>query len=94
MGKDTDFGMKLCIFPLGNIEIELITPLGKLKGAEHENIRIFRGIPYAEASVGERRFVPPEKVQAWSGVKDATKFGPMSYQSGQENFSEDCLSLN
>lgn len=76
------------------VSTEVKTPLGKLNGAVHENIRIFRGIPYAEAPVGERRFAPPEKVHAWGGVKDATKFGPMSYQNGQGNFSEDCLSLN
>jgi para-nitrobenzyl esterase len=76
------------------LSTEVKTPLGKLNGAVHENIRIFRGIPYAEAPVGERRFAPPEKVHAWSGVKDATKFGSMSYQNGQGNFSEDCLFLN
>lgn len=32
MGKDSDFGMKICIFPLGNIEMELIQPLEEAGG--------------------------------------------------------------
>jgi para-nitrobenzyl esterase len=76
------------------IATEVTTPLGIVKGGAHKGIRIFRGIPYAKPPIGERRFAPPEKTQAWNGVKDCTRFGSMSYQVGQGDFSEDCLSLN
>lgn len=70
------------------------TPLGMLKGMKHQDISIFRGIPYAKAPINELRFAPPLKVESWTGVKDATHFGPMCFQEGDGNFSEDCLSLN
>lgn len=73
---------------------EVVTPQGTLRGMDHEGVRIFRGIRYAEPPTGERRFAPPVKVTPWQGVKDATRFGPMSLQAGEGDFSEDCLSLN
>ena len=61
---------------------------------ETDGIQIFRGIRYAEAPVGERRFAPPVRTKSWEGVKDATRFGSMCLQPGAGDFSEDCLFLN
>ena len=36
----------------------------------------FRGIPYAEAPVGDLRFRPPRAKASWQGVLDALKCGP------------------
>ena len=36
----------------------------------------FRGIPYAEAPVGERRFRPPQPKEPWQGTWEALKCGP------------------
>ena len=52
------------------------TPLGNLRGTVENNIRVFRGVPFAEPPVGERRFRAPVPKQAWSGVRDATQFPP------------------
>ncbi|MFD5598417.1 carboxylesterase/lipase family protein [Leucobacter sp. NPDC058333] len=41
-----------------------------------EPVAVFRGIPYAEAPVGELRFAAPVHRAVWSGVRDATQFGP------------------
>lgn len=73
---------------------EVDLPLGKLRGSHYDGVNVYRGIPYAQPPVGKRRFAPPVPVQAWKGIKDATQFGPMSYQDGEGNFSEDCLYLN
>jgi para-nitrobenzyl esterase len=61
-----------------------------------EGVRVFRGVPFAQPPVGELRFRAPRKVAAWSGVKDATRFGASAMQSGEPGVehSEDCLYLN
>ena len=41
----------------------------------------FLGIPYAEAPVGELRFAAPKPIKPWSGVKQATKYGPSCPQN-------------
>lgn len=78
----------------GEVPYIVETPLGKLRGSQHGQVSIFRGIPYAQPPVGVRRFAPPKKIDAWQGTRDATEFGPMSHQPGEGNFSEDCLYLN
>ncbi len=36
----------------------------------------FLGVPFAEAPVGSRRFAAPQPHPGWSGVRDATAYGP------------------
>lgn len=52
------------------------TSRGSVRGTVEEGIAVYRGIPYAAAPVGERRFAAPAPVVAWDGVRDATAFGP------------------
>jgi para-nitrobenzyl esterase len=81
------------------------TQNGKIKGIEQGSIRVWKGIPFAQAPVGNLRFRPPQPAQPWSGVWEATTFSPTSMQiippalSGfggekPEPMSEDCLYLN
>ena len=52
------------------------TPDGKVRGKVINSTRVFRGIPFAEAPVGDRRFRPPQPILSpWSDVKDTTEFG-------------------
>lgn len=78
----------------GEKDLLVQTKLGSLKGVDTGDVNIFRGIRYAEAPVGDKRFAPPIAIPAWQGVKDATNFGHMCYQPGKGDFSEDCLFLN
>ncbi|HEU5078895.1 MAG TPA: carboxylesterase family protein [Opitutaceae bacterium] len=70
-------------------------------------ISVFKGVPFAAPPVGELRWREPQPVAAWSGVRDATKFGPSPMQRVHGDFlpwtreflvqnevSEDCLYLN
>ena len=83
------------------------TGLGTLEGervAGDDGVFVFRGIPYAEPPVGDRRWQPPAVPAAWHGTRDATTFGPACWQRltpptsiytrGNLDRSEDCLHLN
>ena len=82
------------------------TAAGKLRGVSEDGIAVFRGIPYAEAPIAERRWRPPVAKAAWDGTLDATRFGAPCFQPQARPtasniyaeelapMSEDCLSLN
>jgi para-nitrobenzyl esterase len=76
---------------------------GELRGSEHDGIVRFAGIPYAASISGAARFRPPAPPEPWSGVRDATAYGPIAPQhdfmavflGGEpEPQDEDCLYLN
>jgi para-nitrobenzyl esterase len=74
---------------------------GLVRGADAAGVRSFLGLPYAAPPTGNLRWRPPQPAAAWSGVRDATKFGPSCPQATMGNpflppgpISEDCLYLN
>lgn len=78
------------------------TESGRLQGALEFGMQVFKNIPYAAPPVGELRWRPPQPAISWSGVRDASKFGPSCPQMFVKNLStglilpgsEDCLKLN
>jgi para-nitrobenzyl esterase len=87
--------------------LEVKTAQGRIVGeAAADGIRVYRGIPYAAPPVGDLRWRNPQPPARWSGVRDATKFGPRCMQSSgsaggrireavaNQPISEDCLYLN
>ncbi|WP_280498101.1 carboxylesterase/lipase family protein [Nocardia asiatica] len=86
-----------------NVEPEVRTTAGVVRGRRENAVAVFRGIPYARPPFGERRFAAPVPVAPWSGVRDALAFGPPVPQtgcamspvsSGADEGSGDCLTLN
>jgi para-nitrobenzyl esterase len=75
-----------------------LTEQGPVRGATTATTRVFRGIPYAAAPVGDLRWRPPQRAVRRHGVLDATKFGAHCPQPagsfGQGSAAEDCLFLN
>jgi para-nitrobenzyl esterase len=76
---------------------------GEVEGVMRRGLRMWRGIPYAAPPVGELRFRSPRPAVPWTGVLDATDFGPVAPQDRKGQFagpptgvpmSEDCLTLN
>lgn len=87
--------------------VKLDTSQGKLEGltsAENSDVRVFKGIPYAKAPVGNRRWSHAEAAGSWQGTLLATQFSPSCMQRPypEGSFfskpnpptSEDCLYLN
>lgn len=78
------------------------TASGKVKGVAEKDVVAFKGIPYAAAPTGERRWRPPVPASSWQGVRDASRYGAACPQPGDHKeawarvgpTSEDCLFLN
>ena len=74
------------------------TGSGKVSGLflDRENqLAVFRGIPYAQPPLGELRWKPPRKLQAWSGTRACREFSPAAPQIPLSvKQDEDCLYLN
>ena len=77
---------------------------GELHGNVVDGVHEFLGVPYAAPPSGANRLRPPQPVEPWSGVRDATSPGPSPAQvappesagSGWDTAvtGEDCLTLN
>jgi para-nitrobenzyl esterase len=74
---------------------------GLIRGADVAGVNTFLGLPYAAPPTGNLRWRPPQPAAAWTGVRDATQFGPSCPQKTVNNpylppgpISEDCLYLN
>ncbi len=86
------------------------TQYGKVQGFILSGIYHYRGIPYGADTSGANRFMPPQKPEAWEGVKPAVWWSdsapqimdgrydnPWSSYADHWNYdavSEDCLRLN
>jgi len=83
------------------------TDAGLVSGATQEGVRVFRGIPFAASPVGPLRWMAPQPVAKWQGVRKADTYGDVCYQAkgtgrtnvatdlpGSPTISEDCLYLN
>jgi para-nitrobenzyl esterase len=57
-----------------------VTQYGKVRGAEVEGIKVFKGVRYG-ADTAPRRFMPALPPQPWTGVADALAYGPASPQT-------------
>jgi para-nitrobenzyl esterase len=94
-------GLVGCASPpsVRSLEQPVVTDKGLVSGTG-SSIRSYKGIPYAKAPVGALRWRAPEPADAWSGVRDGSKFGADCMQPAEypelrgAGMSEDCLSVN
>jgi para-nitrobenzyl esterase len=82
------------------------TTLGQIRGTRLAGSTVFRGIPYGADTAGANRFLPPQPVTPWRGVRDATAYGQSCPQivtprtrvfqwlASEAPLGEDCLVLN
>ncbi len=79
---------------------------GRLRGYVDTGVHTFKGVPYGASTAGANRFMPPQKPQPWTGVRDAFDFGqrapaPVGGEPDEmlpvdprEAQGEDCLVMN
>jgi para-nitrobenzyl esterase len=82
------------------------TSLGSIRGYVDDGVQVFTGVPYAASTAGANRFLPPQKRQPWTDVRDAMQWGqrPPQILGGEpaemlptdprEPLGEDCLVMN
>ncbi|MET8352930.1 MULTISPECIES: carboxylesterase/lipase family protein [unclassified Micromonospora] len=81
------------------------TTKGAVRGRSTGGVSAFLGIPYAAPPLGPNRLRAPQPVQPWTGVRDATAYGPTVPKSDYPAPvvpllpevtipGEDCLNLN
>lgn len=56
------------------------TSEGVLRGTTEGGVAVWRGVPYAQQPVGDRRFQAPAPLRPWSGVRDVVEHGPLPPQ--------------
>uniref|UniRef100_A0A8C5PHG2 Carboxylic ester hydrolase n=1 Tax=Leptobrachium leishanense TaxID=445787 RepID=A0A8C5PHG2_9ANUR len=93
----------------------LTTKYGQLQGKTNtvkgtdRAVHVFLGIPFAKPPIGELRFAPPQPLDPWTSIRNASEHPPMCIQSRKllnelkeffmgefppPHLSEDCLTLN
>jgi para-nitrobenzyl esterase len=87
----------------GQNKIVVESKCGELEGVFERNLFTFKGVPYAAPPIGELRWMPPQPLKPWQGVRPATTYGSIAPQTVMpfpgiegkpEPQSEDCLYLN
>ncbi|MBS95053.1 MAG: hypothetical protein CL799_11475 [Chromatiales bacterium] len=80
-------------------EVEI--DVGRVHGSLMDGVQSYKGIPFVAPPVGELRWQPPQPIEPWEGVLQATEYSPFCPQNDDKylwfeltEISEDCLSLN
>jgi len=79
------------------------TTAGAVRGVARDDVRVWKGIPYAAPPIGPLRFRPPVPPAPWQGERVAEHSGPVAMQARENPMAgftdktaidEDCLSLD
>ncbi|MEO0469606.1 MAG: carboxylesterase family protein [Bacteroidota bacterium] len=98
-----------CVIPLSGQDsyafpVQVKVENGVLEGNydTRTGLQHYLGIPYAQPPVGNLRWVAPQPIGDWTGIRAAKHFGPRAVQAPifndmvfrSDGISEDCLYLN
>ncbi|MGQ9427645.1 carboxylesterase/lipase family protein [Gilvimarinus sp. F26214L] len=56
------------------------TANGKLRGLNYGGVSVFKGVHYGADTGGANRFLPPQPVKKWRGLRDASGYGNIAPQ--------------
>jgi para-nitrobenzyl esterase len=62
------------------------TSAGKIRGFERSGVYIFKGVPYGASTSGARRFLPPNKPEPWTGIRNTLAYGRVCPQTDSVHF--------
>jgi para-nitrobenzyl esterase len=57
-----------------------------VRGYTRNGIYTFKGMPYADTTAGQNRFMPPVKPTPWTGIRSALALGPVCPQAYTSTF--------
>ena len=86
------------------------TAEGKMRGIVSGGVSVFKGVRYGADTSGKNRFMPPQPVKPWTGIRDQFDYGNIAPQIPADRrrdyadlilndlqpggMGEDCLVLN
>ncbi len=88
---------------MSTVKLDTGYVLGMVLGEPGQEVRVYRGIPYAAPPVGDLRWKPPQPATPWQGVRECTVYSIQPAQYPDVNMppeaqkvpsSDDCLYLN
>jgi len=66
---------------------------GKIRGFKRNGVYIFKGVPYGASTSGANRFMPPMKLEPWSGIRNALQYGRVCPSQDSAHFNTDGKNL-
>ncbi|HEX3985847.1 MAG TPA: carboxylesterase/lipase family protein [Acidobacteriaceae bacterium] len=67
------------------------TASGRVRGYVRNGVVTFKGIPYADATAGANRFMPPQKAKPWTDVRSSMQFGNVCPQPPRAGWADDAV---
>jgi len=69
------------------------TTAGKIRGFKRNGVYTFKGVPYGASTSGANRFMPPMKLEPWSGIRNALQYGRVCPNQDSAHFDTEGKNL-